>query len=161
MFLSGSWRWRTIQDCEMTSSPDTLRVLFAGFAEVVKMTNHTGPWEDELAWYFSSTTHWTGWGHDGNEPHWTVRWKPRLILSECYLPNLSRLWRWLTAQDCEMTSSPDTLRVLLAGFTFMEHGFGIYGFRPIWPSLGLWELARNFFNHPVINSSGCFRSVMA
>ena len=37
-------------DCEMLSSPDTLRVLLAGFAEIVKAMNYIRLWDAELAW---------------------------------------------------------------------------------------------------------------
>ena len=116
MHLLRSWRWRTTLHCEIPSSPDTLRVLLTGFAEVVKVMNHTGLWDTELAWYSPSVTHRICWGREGDEPHWTVRYRARLILSEYYSPDLLRSWRWRTTLHCEIPSSPDTLRVLLTGF---------------------------------------------
>ena len=56
--LPKSWRWRPTVDWEMSSSPDTLRVLLAGFAEVVKVITHSGLGDAELAWYSPSATHW-------------------------------------------------------------------------------------------------------
>ena len=115
MLLARSWRWRTTLDSEMPSSPDTLRVLLAGFAMAVKMTNHIEQWDTELTWYSPSATRWTCQGRESDEPHWTIRYRARLMLSECYSPDLPRPWKWRTTLNCEMPSSPDTLRVLLAG----------------------------------------------
>ena len=106
--LPRSWSWRTTLDCEMPSSPDTRRVLLAGSAEVVKLTNHTGLWDAELSWYSPSSTRRICRGRVGDEPHWTVRCRALLILPECYSPDLPRSWRWRTKLDCEMPSSPDT-----------------------------------------------------
>ena len=49
LLLPRSWRLRITLDCEMTSSHDTLRILPAGFVEVVKVTNHTGLWDTQLS----------------------------------------------------------------------------------------------------------------
>ena len=106
-------------DSEILSSHDTLQVLLTGFAEAVKLRNHTGLWYAKLTWYFPSATHRICWGCEGDKPHWTVRCQAHLILSKCYSPDLLRLWRWQTSLDCEMSSSPDTLQVLLTRFVFM------------------------------------------
>ena len=111
--LPRSWRWRTTLDCEMPNSPDTSRVLLAGFAEVVKVTNHTGLWDAELSRYFPSATHRICRGCEADEHHWTVTWRTLPILPECYSPDLPRSWRWRTTLDCEMPNSPDTSRVPL------------------------------------------------
>ena len=113
-----SWRWRTTLDCPTPNSPDTLRVLLGIFAEVVKVTNNTWLWDDELAWYSPRATHRICRGHKGDEPHWTVRCWARLILSECYSSDFPRLWRWWNTLDSEMPSLPDTLQVLLTRFAW-------------------------------------------
>ena len=100
----------------MLSSPDTLQVLLTGFAELVKLTKHTGLWDAELAWYPPSVTHWICRAREVDETHWTVRSRGRLILSKCYSLDLPWSWRWQTTLNCEMPSLPDTLRELLAGF---------------------------------------------
>ena len=41
----------------MPSSPDTLQVLLTKFIEVVKVMNHTGVRDAEIAWYSPSATH--------------------------------------------------------------------------------------------------------
>ena len=81
--LPRSGSWRTILDCEMPSSPDTLGELLTGFAEVVKVTNHTGQWDVELAWYSWRATHWICLGRECDEPLCTLRCWVSLILSEC------------------------------------------------------------------------------
>ena len=131
--LPRSRRWRTTMDCEMLISPDTLRVILTGFAEVEKMTNHNGLWDADLTWYSPSDTHWICRGREDDEPQWTVRCWFHLILSEWYSLDLPRSRRWRTTMDCEMLISPDTLRVLLTGFTCMSWStaFGIYGFGPV------------------------------
>ena len=45
--------------------------------------------------------------------------------------------KWQTTLDCEMLSSPDTLQVLLGGFTSngLEHSLVSCAFRPTWPCL--------------------------
>ena len=53
--LLRSLKWRCTLDYEMPSSPDTLRVLLTGLAEVVKMTMRTGLWDAKLAWYSRRT----------------------------------------------------------------------------------------------------------
>ena len=55
--LQRSWKWPSTLNCEIPSSPDTLEVLFARFDEVVKVTNHIGVWNTELAWYSASALH--------------------------------------------------------------------------------------------------------
>ena len=40
----------------MLSSPDTLRVLLTGFAEIVKSMNDIRLWDAVLAWYSPSVT---------------------------------------------------------------------------------------------------------
>ena len=42
-----------------------------------------------------------------------------------------RSWRWRTTLNCEMPSSLDTLRVLLARYD-LEHSLGIHSFRLNW-----------------------------
>ena len=116
MILLRSWRWRISLDCEKLSSPDTLRAPLTWFAKVVKVTNITGLWEAELAWYSPSATHLICQGGEGDEYHWTMRSWARLILSECHSPDLPRWWRWRTSLDCEKLSLPDTRRVPLTGF---------------------------------------------
>ena len=111
MLLPRSWRWQTTLDCEMLSSPDTLPVLLAGFAEIVKVTNYTRLWDAELSWYSSRATCWVCRDREGDKPHWTVRCCSLLILSPCYSLDLPRSWRWHTTLNCEMLSSPDTLPV--------------------------------------------------
>ena len=58
MLLPRSWRWRNIRDREMRSSPDTLRVKLTRLSLVMKMTNHNGLRDVELAWYSQSSPHW-------------------------------------------------------------------------------------------------------
>ena len=82
--LPSSWSWRTILDCAMPSSPDTHWMLLTGFAEFVKVTNHTGLWDAELAWYSLIVTHWICLVREVDEPYWTVRCRACLILFECY-----------------------------------------------------------------------------
>ena len=77
--LPRSWRWRTTLDSEMPISPDTLWMLLIGFAKVVKVTNNTGPWDADLAWYSLNVTHWICQGHEGDEQHWTLRCRSRLV----------------------------------------------------------------------------------
>ena len=62
-------RWCSTLNCEMQCSPDTIQVILTGFAEVVKITNHTGLWNAELAWCSLSATHWICRGREENEPH--------------------------------------------------------------------------------------------
>ena len=84
--------------------------------EVMKETNQTGLWDAELAWYSPIATRRICRGREADEPNWTVRYWTRLILSDCYSSDLPRSWSWQTKLDCEILASPDTLRVLLAGF---------------------------------------------
>ena len=44
---------------------------------------------------------------------------------------LLKLWKWQVTLDCEMESSPDTLRELLDGICLygLQHTFGIHSFR--------------------------------
>ena len=153
MLLPRLWTWQSMLNCEMLSSPDTLPVLFVGFAGVVKMTNHTGLWDAELAWYSPSATCWICWGCEDDEPHWTVRCRACLILSKCYLLDLLGLWSWRTTLDCEKLSSPDILQVLLAGFTTMtwctaleSTVFGLFNLA--WLSRFL-QPKQNYLNHLV------------
>ena len=88
MLLLRSWRWRTMLYCEMPISPDTLQVLLAGFAKVVKMTNHTGLWDAELVWYSPNATHWICRGRESDKSYRIMRYRARLILSECYTSDL-------------------------------------------------------------------------
>ena len=111
-----SWSWWTTLDCEMPRSPDTLWMLLTGFTMIVKGTSNTGLWNTELAWYSPSATRQICRGREGDESRWTVRCGARLILFDCYLPDLLRSWRWRIALDYEMLSSPDTFQVLLARF---------------------------------------------
>ena len=117
---------------------------FRCFFKIVKVTNHTGLWDAQLAWYSLSATYQICQGHEGDrphwilrcqvrlilskcyssdlmkswgyKPHWTVRYQAHLIISECYLLDLLKSWRWQTTLDSEIPSSPDNLWVLLAGF---------------------------------------------
>ena len=66
---------------------------------------------------------------------------------------LQRSWRWLTTLACEMLSSPDTLQVLLNGFTSMVWSmaskFTVLGQHDLaWLSRFL-QLEQNFLNHLV------------
>ena len=61
------------------------------FAKMMKVMNHTWLWDAELVWYFLSATHLICRGHKSDETHWTVIWRARLILSDCYLMDLT-LW---------------------------------------------------------------------
>ena len=92
----------------------------------------------------------------------------------------SKYWRWRTTLNCEMLSSPDTLRVLLAThwicLSGLEHSLNIHGFNPISPYLIIevldtWEkflqpsgykrVISNFaFTFDGINIFGCFLNVM-
>ena len=85
--LPRPWRWRTTLDCEMPCSPDPLQLVLVGFAEVVKVTNHTGLCDAELTWYSPIATLRICRGRKGDEQHWT-----------------------------EMPCSPDTLQLVLVGF---------------------------------------------
>ena len=95
------------------------------------MMNHTGLWYAELGWYSLNATLWICRLHESDEPHWTVRWWARLILSECYSVDLLRSWRWPTTLDCEMASSPDTLRVLPVS---VRNHYHINGLHLFWDS---------------------------
>ena len=117
--LPWSWRWPTTLDCKILNSPDTYQVLLTGFAGVVKVTNHTGQWDTELAWYLPSATHRICRGREGGQPHWTVRYWTRQILTKCYLPDLPGSWRWPTTLDSEILNSPDTYQVLLTRFAMV------------------------------------------
>ena len=60
--LSSSWRWRIAMDCDVSSWPNALRVLFTGFASVdfvklMKMTNCNGLWDVQLTECPLSVTH--------------------------------------------------------------------------------------------------------
>ena len=111
-----AWRWRITLDCGMPISPDTLRVLLTGFVESVKVTNYTGLWDANLAWYSPSATYRICQEREGDDLHWTERFQAHLILSEGHLPDLLRARRWRTTLNCAMPNSPNTLRVLLTGF---------------------------------------------
>ena len=100
--LPRSWRWRTKLECEMPRSPDTLRVLLTGFAEVVKLTTQTGLWDAGLMWNSTSVTRRTCRGREGDYSNWTVRCPAHLILYECYSPDLVRSWRWRTTLDWDV-----------------------------------------------------------
>ena len=149
--LPGHWRtlyplvqWLNLR--HNSTSPDT-------FAEVETVTNQTGLWDAELAWYSPSTTRRICWGWEGDKPHWTVRCRAHLILSECYSPNLLRSRRWQTTLDCEMPSSPDTLRVPLAWFASTAWGvastFTLLGPSDLAWSSTFLQHERNFSNHQV------------
>ena len=84
MLLLTSWKWRTTLDWEIPNSPDTLWLLLIGFADVVKVTNHTGLEDTKLAWYSLIATHWICRCRKSDESHWTGRYQARLILSDCY-----------------------------------------------------------------------------
>ena len=86
------------------------------FAVVVKVTNHTGLVDTELAWCFPSASWWICWGYEDDQSHWTGRCRARLIFSWFFLPDLPRLWRWPITVVWEISSSPDTFQVLLTGF---------------------------------------------
>ena len=101
----------------MPSSPDTLLWLLTGFAELVKVTNHTELCDAVIAWYSLVSTRRICGGREGDEPHWTVWCWARLILSYGYSPDLLRSWRWRTTLNCAMLCSPDTLLWLHAGFS--------------------------------------------
>ena len=77
MLLPSCWRGQTTLDCDMLSSPDTLRVLLAGIAfmgwstalestllglpdivTILKVINHTGLWDVDLSRYSPSSTCW-------------------------------------------------------------------------------------------------------
>ena len=120
MFLRRSWSWRTILDCKMPSSPDTLLVQLAECVEVEKVTNHTALWNTELTWYSRIVTRQICRGREGDKPHCTVRCWTLLMLSQCYSPDLPRSWRWKTILHCEIPSSPDTLELLRARFAEVE-----------------------------------------
>ena len=106
--------------CEMPSSPDTLWVLHAGFAEVMKVTKPTGLWDAELTCYSLSVTCRICWSRELDEPQWIVRCWTHLILFECYMPDLPKSWIGWTSVDCEMPSSPDTLRMIFSLFASMS-----------------------------------------
>ena len=122
------------------SSPDTLQVLHTGFAEVDKVTNYIRLW-DAL-----SSPRQICRGHQGDKPHWTVRW-----------PELTRYF------------PTDIRSISLPG---LEPDLRIHGFRPglAW-SVRKLQIERNLFNHllSVINGAltfhttnvfGYFRKVM-
>ena len=107
-FCNILFMWSTILQLRMPSSPDTFRVLLARFAELVKMTNHTGQWDAGFAWYSPSATHRICWVPDGDKLHWMVGYRALLILSVRYSPHLLRSWRWQTTLnwDAELAWYP-------------------------------------------------------
>ena len=97
--------------------------------------DHEELWGAEVAWYSLSATRWICKCGEGDPPLWSVRWWGRLILSECYSLDLQMLWRLSTTLECEMLRSPDTLWVLLAGFTSivkMSKHTGLCGAEVTW-----------------------------
>ena len=56
---------------------------------------------------------------------------------------LPKSWKWWTTLNCGMSSFPDTLRVLPAGFASdgLKHCLGIHVFRPTWLCLIVEVLA--------------------
>ena len=74
----------------------------AAFAEVVKVTNHSGLWDAELAWYSSSTTRWP-YFHDLKQSESTVlnqpdlAWSLRFLSSELNFLNPQAFGLWLSA----------------------------------------------------------------
>ena len=149
------WRWQSTLDCEMSSSPDTLQVLLN---LLLSWRGTTTLRDVELAWYSSSATQWIYWGYEGDQPHWTVKYRAHLILSECYSLDLPRWWRWPTTRDWEMPSSLDTLQVLLTGTEYMVWTYSLES-----RVLGLPYLAWKMFfvasaaYGPVRTSEACFR----
>ena len=76
-------------------------------------------------------------GRKDDEPHWTVRYQARLILSKCYSQDLPRSWKWWATLDYEILSPPDTLQLLLTGFTEVGKGLshtGLWDTKPSWYS---------------------------
>ena len=135
----------------MPSSSDTLLGLLAGFAVVVKVTNHTGLCDAELAWYSPRAIRRICRGREGDEPHWTVWCWARLILSSGYSPDLPWSWRWRTKLDSVMPSSSDTLRELVTGFAeVMEvtNHTGLWDAELAWYSPSATHLKYQFFSWP-------------
>ena len=92
----------------------------------VKVTNHTGLWDTDLTWYSLRAARRFCRGFHGlikigkqhyDRPYWTASCRSRLIISQRCSLILPRSWEWRTTLDYEMPISPDTLWVLLAGFS--------------------------------------------
>ena len=78
------WRWPTALDCQMPSLLDTLWMLLTGLAEIVNVTNHTGQSNAELTSDSLNVAHWISRDCEGHQPHWSVRCRACLIVSECF-----------------------------------------------------------------------------
>ena len=112
--LVGKWDVTT----EVESSLKTSWSLYQRMEDwmSLKMYLWRGPTKLDCEMLISPDTLRICRSHEGDQPHRTVKCLARLILSECYSPDLPWSWRWPTTLHWEMPSSPDSLRVLLPGF---------------------------------------------
>ena len=90
---------------------------------------------------------------------WGTIWQPWMLLP--------RLWKWRTTPDCEMLSSPDTLRLVLIEFSSLAwcvaSGFPILGlpFLPDrWKSCNSskisWTIWLTHFDQQCLSPNECF-----
>ena len=83
------WRWWSTLDCEMSSSTHTHRLIHTGFANSVKVMNHTGR-EMRSTSSSPSVTHFICRDREDDKLHWTVRYRAHLIFTKCYLVDLPK-----------------------------------------------------------------------
>ena len=133
MFSKRLGRWRTTLIFEMPSSPDTLRVLLTRFAEVMKVTNHTGFWDDELTWFSPSATrriYLNGFEHGLGIHSFRLTW-PGLIIK--VLTTRSKFLQ--PSGYCTVINSSVTFNIInvfvcfwdvITQFAFVKHKFPNY-----------------------------------